>query len=79
MIGMERNFPIQCADFDRLVTDSVEGTRVEVSGMPDLSDPCFYADREYSWLQFNARVLEEALDERNPLLERVKFLFSPII
>jgi polyphosphate kinase len=71
---MERNFPIQCADFDRLVTDSVEGVRVEVSGIPDLSDPCFYADREYSWLQFNDRVLEEALDERNPLLERVKFL-----
>ena len=74
MIGMERNFPIQCADFDRLVTDSIEGARVEVSGMPDLSDPCLYADREYSWLQFNDRVLEEALDERNPLLERVKFL-----
>lgn len=71
---MERNFPIQCADFDKLVTDSVEGVRVEVSGMPDLSDPCLYADREYSWLQFNDRVLEEALDERNPLLERVKFL-----
>ncbi|WP_082088269.1 MULTISPECIES: polyphosphate kinase 1 [unclassified Methanosarcina] len=71
---MERNFPIQCADFDRLVTDSVEGIRVEVSGMSDLSDPCLYADREYSWLQFNDRVLEEALDERNPLLERVKFL-----
>ncbi|KKG17300.1 polyphosphate kinase [Methanosarcina sp. 2.H.T.1A.6] len=71
---MERNFPIHCADFDRLVTDSVDGVRVEVSGMPDLSDPCLYADREYSWLQFNDRVLEEALDERNPLLERVKFL-----
>ncbi|WP_052727439.1 polyphosphate kinase 1 [Methanosarcina siciliae] len=71
---MERNFPIQCADFDRLVTDSVDGVRVEVSGMPDLSNPCLYADREYSWLQFNDRVLEEALDERNPLLERVKFL-----
>lgn len=71
---MERNFPIQCADFDRLVTDSVDGARVEVSGMSDLSDPCLYADREYSWLQFNGRVLEEALDERNPLLERVKFL-----
>ncbi|KKH50099.1 polyphosphate kinase 1 [Methanosarcina sp. 1.H.A.2.2] len=71
---MERNFPIHCADFDRLVTDSVDGVRVEVSGMPDLSDPCLYADREYSWLQFNDRVLEEALDERNPLFERVKFL-----
>lgn len=71
---MERNFPIKYADFDRLVTDSVDGVRVEVSGMPDLSDPCLYTDREYSWLQFNDRVLEEALDERNPLLERVKFL-----
>jgi polyphosphate kinase len=71
---MERNFPIQFADFDRLVMDNVEGVRLEVSGMPDLSDPCLYTDREYSWLQFNDRVLEEAFDERNPLLERVKFL-----
>ncbi len=71
---MERNFPIQCADFDKLVMDNVEKARVEVSGMPDLSDPCLYMDREYSWLQFNDRVLEEAFDKRNPLLERVKFL-----
>ena len=74
VISMESNFPIQCADFDRLVMDNVEEARVEVSGMPDLSDPCLYIDREYSWLQFNDRVLEEAFDERNPLLERVKFL-----
>ncbi len=31
-------------------------------------------NREQSWVEFNARVLDEALDQRNPLLERVKFL-----
>ncbi len=71
---MERNFPIQFADFDRLVMDDFEGNRVEVSSMSDLSDPCLYTDREYSWLQFNYRVLEEAFNKHNPLLERVKFL-----
>src|SRR6185503_1200671 len=33
-----------------------------------------YLNRELSWLEFNARVLHEARDERNPLFERVKFL-----
>ena len=37
-------------------------------------DPSLYINRELSWLAFNARVLHEAFDPRNPLLERVKFL-----
>ena len=33
-----------------------------------------WLDRDLAWLDFNRRVLAEALDERTPLLERAKFL-----
>src|ERR1700694_3630245 len=39
-----------------------------------LDNPAYYLNRELSWLAFNRRVLEEAQDETNPLLERIKFL-----
>ncbi|HRP08435.1 MAG TPA: hypothetical protein PLL69_08100, partial [Gemmatimonadales bacterium] len=44
------------------------------AGERDYRDPALYLNRELSWLEFNRRVLHEALDERTPLLERVKFL-----
>lgn len=46
--------------------------------MPERALPAYapdhYLNRELSWLEFNARVLEEAADASNPWLERLKFL-----
>lgn len=40
----------------------------------NLNEPQYYFNRELSWLEFNYRVLHEGLDERTPLIERLKFL-----
>ena len=40
----------------------------------ELDDPSLFINRGLSWLEFNQRVLDQALDKTNPLLERLKFL-----
>ncbi|MBP9955990.1 MAG: polyphosphate kinase 1 [Pseudomonas sp.] len=46
----------------------------DAPAVPSLDDSSLYIHRELSQLQFNIRVLEQALDESTPLLERLKFL-----
>jgi polyphosphate kinase len=42
--------------------------------LPDLHNPDLYINRELNWIDFDEKVLVEAMDRDNPLLERVKFL-----
>jgi polyphosphate kinase len=57
-----------------MATDEIKQAVVSSIMQPDLNDPAFYLNRELTWLSFNQRVLREAEDSRNPLLERLKFL-----
>jgi len=54
--------------------DAKPGPRSRKRSAVDLNDPSLYINRELSLLAFQRRVLEEAEDGGNPLLERVKFL-----
>lgn len=56
----------------RDVAESAIGKPSAIS--PTLYSPQYYFNRELSWLRFNERVLHEAFDPRNPLLERLKFM-----
>lgn len=48
--------------------------KVESESIVDTGTPGEFLNRDLSWLEFNKRVLAEAQDPRNPLLERVRFL-----
>ncbi len=52
----------------------IEATGKEATSSIDLHDPALYVNRELGMLAFQRRVLEEAQDLLNPLLERAKFL-----
>jgi polyphosphate kinase len=52
----------------------IEVLRRDAPAANRFSDPHNFINRELSWLEFNRRVLEEAQDPTQPLIERVKFL-----
>jgi len=56
------------------VADTDKAVRETKAAPVDLNNPKLFINRELSFILFNKRVLEEAMDERHPLLERVKFL-----
>jgi len=56
------------------MTEASSSTPETPSALIDLRSPSLYLNRELTWLSFNHRVLHEAQDARNPLLERLKFV-----
>lgn len=62
-------------DYEPSLTKSASSAEKELTGKrKDLESRTLYFPKELSWLAFNERVLQEAADPRNPVIERVRFL-----
>jgi polyphosphate kinase len=75
LVALERPNDVRVSQPDRTEPRAlIAGPSTSPAATADELGRSAWVDRDTSWLEFNRRVLEEALDDRTPLLERAKFL-----